>query len=147
MSTITFEKYCTALDLNSNSKHTKLPSAAQSEAYNRYKARKSFRTSANRFIKDLYTLGTPEQVTAAQSLIRDVRTNLRNSLHKFTVCPICYHALYRRPPTSRFKNFTYQNCSICNSTSSNKTNLLIRYKHTLLEATIDIQTNHPELSV
>lgn len=117
----------------------------QTCAYQKYKAHRNFHSISNKLRNIVLTVGTREQYESLNSLLTEVDNTRIGSIHQYTVCPACYHALYKRKPTSRFKRFVHYNCNLCNTSASKPGNLYIRNQLTLDEAKAKIQSEHPEI--
>ena len=120
-------------------------SYAQTCAYQKYKAHRHFHSISNKLRNIVLTVGTREQYESLNSLLAEVDNTRIGSIHQYIVCPACYHALYKRKPTSRFKRFVYYKCSLCNTSAHKSGNLYIRNQLTLDEAKAKIQIEHPEI--
>ena len=114
-------------------------------AYQKYKAHRYFYSISNKLCNIVRTIGTREQYESLNSFLAEVNNTRIGSIHQYTICPACYHALYKRKPTSRFKRFVNYKCSLCNTSARKPGNLLIRNQLTLDEAKAKIQTEHPEI--
>ena len=133
------------MDISDVSKSIYTRTHAQTVAYQKYKAHKNFYKVSDKIRHLVFTLGTNEQLKAINTLLNEVNITRIGSIHQYTVCPACYHALYKHKPTSRFKNFTYRQCCLCKTYASSRNHLYIRNKLSLDEAKAKIQIEHPEI--